>query len=82
MSKILYGNLPETTHEEAVKCFEKAITINPNRLRHYIELGITYAHMERTAEAKQNLKKGLSMPDSEKDDAELKVRGGEVMSKL
>jgi tetratricopeptide (TPR) repeat protein len=82
MSKLLYGTLPATTNEESVKCFEKAISINPNRLRHYIELGITYAHMNRSAEARQNIEKGLAMPDSEKDDAELKVRGREVMGKL
>ena len=82
MSKLLYGSLPVTTNEESVKCFEKAIAINPNRLRHYIELGVTYAHMDRIAEAKQNIEKGLAMPNSEKDDAELKVRGREVLSKL
>ncbi len=82
MSKLLYGTLPVTTNEESVKCFEKAIAINSNRLRHYIELGITYSHMDRAAEAKLNIEKGLAMPDSEKDDAELKVRGREVMTKL
>ena len=82
MSKLLYGALPVTTHEESVKCFEKAISINPKRLRHYIELGITYSHMGRTAEAKQNIEKGLGMPNGEKDDEELKARGREVLGKL
>jgi tetratricopeptide (TPR) repeat protein len=79
---LLYGKLPVTTNEAAVKCFSQAIAINPRRLRHYIELGHTYAQMGNTAEARRFLEKGLSMPNQEHDDPELKVKGRETLAKL
>jgi tetratricopeptide (TPR) repeat protein len=82
MGQLIYGSLPTTTNEEAVKCFNQAITINPNRLRHYIELGRTYAQMGRTADARKCIEKGLTMPDSEKDDPEIKRQGREALASL
>ncbi len=82
LGALIYGKLPTTTNEAAVACFDKAIVINPNRLRHYIELGRTYAQMGKTAEARRFIKKGMSMPDIEHDDPELKQRGREALAKL
>jgi len=79
---LLYGKLPTTTNEAAVKCFTRAIAINPHRLRHYIELGRTYSQMGNSTEARRFLEKGLSMPDQEYDDPELKVKGRETLAKL
>jgi len=76
------GKLPAATNEEAEKCFKQAIEINPNRPMHYIELGRTYAQMKRTADARAFIKKGLAMPDTEKDDPEIKRQGQEVLAKL
>ena len=82
LGSLIYGKLPQTTTEEAVKCFEKAIEINPNRLMHYVELGRAYAQMGRTAEARRFIEKGLAMPNVEKDDPETKRRGEETLAKL
>ena len=82
LGSLIYGKLPQTTTEEAVKCFEKAIEINPNRLMHYVELGRAYAQMGRTAEARRFIEKGLAMPNAEKDDPETKRRGEETLAKL
>lgn len=79
---LIYGKLPTTTNEAAVACFVKAIAINPNRLRHYIELGRTYAQMGKTAEARLFIEKGMSMPNMEHDDPELKQRGRDALAKL
>ena len=79
---LLFGKLPTSTHEEAVKCFDKAILLNPHRLRHYIELGRTYANMGKIADARCLIKKGLAMPDAEKDDPELKMKGRETLARL
>ncbi len=79
---LIYGKLPVTTNEAAVKCFTQAIAINPRRLRHYIELGITYAQMNNNTEARRFIEKGLAMPDQEHDDPELKVKGREALAKL
>ncbi|MES2596750.1 MAG: tetratricopeptide repeat protein [Verrucomicrobiota bacterium] len=82
LSRLIYGKLPTTTNEEAVKCFDQAIAINPQRPRHYIELGRTYAQMGKTAEARKALEKGLKLPDLDKDDTDLKPRGREALAKL
>jgi tetratricopeptide (TPR) repeat protein len=78
----LYGRLPKGSDEEARKCFEKAIEINPNRLMHYIELARVYVRLDRKDDARRFLNKGLAMPSVEKDDPETKARGREVLEKL
>jgi tetratricopeptide (TPR) repeat protein len=82
MARLVYGELPTATNEDAVRCFEKAIALNPNRLMHYIELGRAYAQMGRTAEARKFITKGLAMTDTEKDDPETKSKGRELLAKL
>lgn len=82
MAKLVYGGVPAATNDEALRCFQTAIKLNPDRLIHYIELGRTYAQMGQAEDARRFIKKGLSMPDVGKDDAEIKRRGRETMEKL
>ena len=82
LAQTAYGKLPTATYEDAVRCFEKAIELNPQRLMHYIELGRTYAVMGKTAEARKFIAKGLAMPDTEKDDPETKRQGREILQQL
>lgn len=82
LGPLLYGELPTSTNEEAVRCFEKAIALDPRCLRHYIELGVTYAQMGRHAEARKLIEKGLAMPNLEKDDPESKDHGREELAGL
>jgi hypothetical protein len=49
---------------------------------HQVELGRAYAQMGKIAEAKRYLTRGLSMPNTDKDDPEVKERGREVLAKL
>ncbi len=82
LAQMAYGKLPESTYEDAARCFEKAIELNPNRLMHYIELGCAYAHMGRTNDARSLIARGLTMQDTEKDDPETKRQGQELLAKL
>jgi len=82
LAAIVYGKLPEATHQEACDCFETAVKINPNRVIHHIELGRTYAEMGRNEEARKCIEKGLSLPSTEKDDEEAKERGRETLAGL
>lgn len=82
LAGIIYGGLPAASNEQAVKCFEKAIALNPKRLVHFVELGRTFAMMGRKDEAKRYLQKGLSMPNQEKDDADTKLRGKESLKEI
>jgi len=82
LADAIYGELPKTSNEEAERCLRKAISINPTRLIHYIELGRIYAEMGRKEEARHYILKGLSMPNEEKDDVEMKEIGRETLKKL
>jgi tetratricopeptide (TPR) repeat protein len=82
LAMVVYEGLPAAKNEDAVKCFEKAITLNPNRLIHYIELGRTYAQMGDATKAREYIDKGLLMPDVGKDDAETKERGRKTLETL
>jgi tetratricopeptide (TPR) repeat protein len=81
-ARVAYEKLPPAKYEDAVRCFEKAIALNPNRLMHYIELGRTYAQMGRDADARKFITKGLAMPETEKDDPESKNLGRQILKKL
>ena len=82
LAEAIYGKMPTAKFEEAARCFEKAIALNPSRPMHYIELGRTYADMGRTAEARKVILKGLAMPPTEKDDPETKDRGRQILASL
>ena len=82
LAKLAYGGLPTATNEDATKCFQRAIKLNPERLINYIELGRTYAQMGQTENARRYIKKGLEMPNTGKDDPEAKQRGRETMAQL
>jgi tetratricopeptide (TPR) repeat protein len=80
--QVKYGQLPPAKYEDAVRCFEKAIALNPNRLMHCIELGRTYAQMGREADARKFINQGLAMAETEKDDPETKNLGRQILKKL
>lgn len=82
MAEMVYGKMPPASYEEAAKDFKKAISLNPSRLMHYIELGRTYADMGNKDAAKNYIRKGLAMKDTEKDDPETKEKGRELLKKL
>ncbi len=82
LARMAYGALPTAKYEDAVRCFEKAIQLNPSRLMHHIELGRTYAQMGRNAEARKSIQQGLALPNTEKDDPETKERGRQLLAKL
>jgi tetratricopeptide (TPR) repeat protein len=82
MAQVVFGKLPDSTYDEAAQCFQKAITLDPNRLMHYIELGRLYAKMGRNDEARHLINTGLGMQNTEKDDPETKRQGRELLAQL
>ena len=82
LARVAYEKLPPAKFEDAVRCFEKAMALNPNRLLHHIELGRTYAKMGREADARKFITQGLAMPETEKDDPETKELGRQILKKL
>lgn len=82
LAKMIYGDMPDGSYERAVEDFKKAIALNPRRLASHVELGRTYLAMGKKEEAVAELKKGLNMPEKEKDDADTKARAREALAKL
>lgn len=82
LAGVVYGGLPAASNEEAIKCFQKAMALNPKRLVHVVELGRTYQMMGRDAEAKRFLNMGLAMQNKDKDDPETKLRGQASLKEL
>lgn len=82
VAKLIYGDLPSASYEDAVKNFKKAIELAPQRVVHHIELGRTYAAMGEKDLARAELNKGLALPNREKDDPGAKERGREALRRL
>ena len=82
VAKLIYGDLPTASYEDAVKNFKKAIELAPQRVAHHVELGRTYAALGQKDLARAELNKGLALPSREKDDPETKERGREALKKL
>jgi tetratricopeptide (TPR) repeat protein len=82
LGSVVVGKLPTGSNEEALRALQKAVSINPRRPMHHIEMGRILAQMNRDGEARQALEKGLSLPNMDKDDAELKDVGRQVLAKL
>lgn len=82
VASAIYGSFPAASNEAAVDDFKKAIAINPTRVANFVELGRTYAAMKQHNLAVENLKKGLSLPNREKDDDGSKQRAREALQKL
>jgi tetratricopeptide (TPR) repeat protein len=82
LGSMLYGKLPTGSFEESIRCFKMAIAIDPSRARNYIELGHTYALAGQGETARGFLKKGLSLPNQEKDDPAMKKLGRDTLAGL
>ena len=79
---LVAGKLPKGSNDEAVRALQKAISINPKRPMHHIELGRVYAQMDRDTEARQAIERGLSLPNMDRDDLEFKAIGRETLASL
>jgi tetratricopeptide (TPR) repeat protein len=82
IARLIYGELPSASNEEAVKNFKKAIELNPRRVGNHVELGRTYAEMGQKELAKAELEKGLSLPNRQRDDDDVKQRARDALKKL
>ena len=80
--KMFLGGLPSATNEEAVKNFNMAINLRPDRMLHYFELGVTYKYMGDKEKAKKNFEKTLSMDLVERKDEGRQKEAKKYLSKL
>lgn len=81
-AQMMYGEIPTSTYEAAAECFEKGKQCAPSRPMHTVELGITFVKMGKLDEGKVLLKRGLAMPNTDKDDPQIKDRGKEALHSI
>jgi tetratricopeptide (TPR) repeat protein len=82
IANVIYGTIPAASNEAAVKSFKKAIELNPRRVANHVELGRTYIALGQKDLAKGSLEKGLTLPNRQRDDEQVKRRAREALKKL
>jgi regulator of sirC expression with transglutaminase-like and TPR domain len=65
-----------------VKALQKAVSLNPKRPMHHIELGIAYAQMDRKEEAREELQRGISLPTWTRTTRRIRRTAGVALSEL
>ena len=80
--KLVYGSLPPASFEQAEFFLQRAVALSPTKVSHRIELGRTYAALNKKDLAREEISKGLALPDREKDDPNTKLRGKATLAKL
>ena len=82
LAQTIYGKLPDASMEKAVECFQRAIALQPRRAIHHLELARAYLALGETQKARQELKTGLALPSTDKDDDDNKERARATLSQL
>lgn len=79
--KTVYGGLPKSSFEQAVRDFKRAIELEDRRF-HHLELARTYLKMDREKEAKEELQTVLSLPAKEPFDERYKEEAEKLLADL
>lgn len=79
--KTVYGGLPESSLEQAVRDFEHAIALD-DEVFHHLELAKTYRQMDRPEDARRELQTVLDMPEEDPFDPEYKKEARELLEDL
>ncbi|MFZ9837273.1 MAG: hypothetical protein ACO3JJ_01990 [Opitutaceae bacterium] len=80
--KLFYGGLPGASHAEAVRHLERAVDLEPEQLKHHLELGLALAGAGQPGPARAAIQRGLAMPSREKHDEAAKARARAVLGTL
>jgi tetratricopeptide (TPR) repeat protein len=66
--KIVYGGLPRASNAEAIRCFQTAIALHPERIVHHSGLGQVYADMGQSRLARAEWEKCRDLKPLDHDD--------------
>ena len=79
MAKLVYGGMPPASHEDAAKCFKKAIELAPQRVMHHSELARVYQNMGKKDLAAKEWKAVLALPSADGEDEKDHVEAREAL---
>lgn len=80
--RLLYGGLPEASHEQAITHLRRAVELEPAELNHHLELGFACAAAGKKAEARTSWDHGLALVSRGKHDEPAKQRAREALLQL
>lgn len=81
-AKLIYGGAPPGSNEEALAFFQKCIELEPNKIRHHLELARTYEYLGEKDKMREPLEKVLALPESDEEDPGFKEEASEMLKKL
>jgi len=81
-AKMLFGEVPEGTLEDAEKYMKKAVSLKPDRIQYRLELAKLYKKMGRKEEAIKELEITLSLKPQYKEDFDLLKEARGLLKKL
>tara|TARA_Y100001970_G_scaffold133844_1_gene164916 strand:+ start:1191 stop:1934 length:744 start_codon:yes stop_codon:yes gene_type:complete len=82
IARIVYATPPTGSFKEAIEYFEKAITVNPKDIRHYLWLGKSLYAINDYAKAKEILTKSLALELNTDSDKLLKEQVIDLLEKM
>jgi tetratricopeptide (TPR) repeat protein len=80
--KIIYGGVPAASLANAIRCYEKSKTLDPNFALNYLELAKAYKRNDEKNKAIELLKKLPSIPNKSEDDPTIKAKGAALLKEL
>jgi len=82
-ANVFLGGVPkDATVENSHKNFQKAIDLNPSKISHHLEMGITYLAMDDKKKATEEFNKVLELPQSDSDDTKHKESAKKFLEDL
>ena len=81
-AKTLFGEVPQGTIEDAEKYIKKAIELNPGRIQYHYELARVYEHQNKTEQAKEVLKKAVTLKPQTREDYKYLEQARKMLEKL
>jgi tetratricopeptide (TPR) repeat protein len=82
LAEAVYGKMPEASFEKAIEYMSKAVQLEPGNALFHAELGRAYLAVGRTADAKRELEKSLTLPRRSRDDAGAQDRAKQALREL
>jgi hypothetical protein len=80
--KVLFGGIPASTMEDAVRYMEKCRVIEPYYVQNFYDLATAYKIDHKPAKAIEVLNQLVKLPIRTGDDAELKAKGKKLLSEM
>lgn len=81
-AEAIYGKMPSASIDEAIRCLQKAVELQPRNALFHAELGRAYLSAGRKNEARRELQTAVSLPQRNRDDAGAQSRAKQALREL